>query len=245
MSDRPPLSIAVAQPLLVGHDVVGNVERHAEMVGRADARVVVFPELSLTGYELDAEVLDPGDARLRPLVAACAAAGVIALVGAPVAGPGDVVGIGMLRVDGDGAAICYRKLWLGADELARFTPGEEPVVLAVDGWRLGLAICKDTGVERHADDTAALGIDAYVAGVLESVADADVAPQRARRVQREHAVWVAVASYAGSAGGGFDRAAGGSFVLRPDGSTAAAAGSDVGAVAAATLVEPARRTDRH
>jgi predicted amidohydrolase len=33
-------------------------------------------------------------------------------------------------------------------------------VLKVEGWRLGLAICKDIGIPQHASDTAALGIDA-------------------------------------------------------------------------------------
>ncbi|MEO1061925.1 MAG: carbon-nitrogen hydrolase family protein [Actinomycetota bacterium] len=235
MTRRPPLPVAVAQPLIVPHDVGGNAECHAEVVRAAGARVVVFPELSLTGYELDAEPVGPDDARLTPLVEACAATGAVALAGAPVRGEGGSVHIAMLAFDGDGAAVAYRKMWLGGDETARFTPGPEPAVLEVDGWRLGLAICKDTGVERHALDTATLGIDAYLAGVLEAFDDAHVQPERARRVRRRHGVWVVVASYAGSAGGGFDRAAGGSFVLRPDGSLAAAAGFEVGAVVVAEL----------
>jgi predicted amidohydrolase len=51
---REPLRIAVAQPVCVRHDVAGNAVRHARVVRSARARVVVFPELSLTGYELDA-----------------------------------------------------------------------------------------------------------------------------------------------------------------------------------------------
>lgn len=53
-------------------------------------------------------------------------------------------------------------MWLGATESERFAPGDGPAVHDVDGWRLGLAICKDTGVAQHAADTAALGIDAYL-----------------------------------------------------------------------------------
>src|SRR5256885_12417548 len=80
------LSIAVAQPACVGYDVAGNVVAHAALVRAAGTRVVVFPELSLTGYELDAPALDPADPRLAPLVAACADTGSVALVGAPVRG---------------------------------------------------------------------------------------------------------------------------------------------------------------
>ncbi|MBY8850513.1 hypothetical protein [Saccharothrix longispora] len=46
---------------------------HAEAVRAARARVVVFPELSLTGYHFDAPVVSP-DAP-APLVAACAETG--------------------------------------------------------------------------------------------------------------------------------------------------------------------------
>ena len=71
----------------------------------------------------------------------------------------------MLAVDGRGASVAYRKVWVDSTE-ARFTPGTAPGVLEIDGWRLGLAICKDTGIPRHWADTAALGIDAYVAGIV-------------------------------------------------------------------------------
>jgi predicted amidohydrolase len=70
-------------------------------------------------------------------------------------------------------------------------------VLEVDGWRLGLAICKDIGIPQHASDTAALGIDAYVAGTVKSVDEAALRDARARRVATDHRVWVAVASFAG------------------------------------------------
>ncbi|MFE2990616.1 nitrilase-related carbon-nitrogen hydrolase [Streptomyces sp. NPDC059262] len=79
--------IAVAQPRCTAYDVTANAVAHAEAVRAADARVVVFPEMSLTGYELDAVPVLPDDERLAPIVAACAETGALALVGAPVPGP--------------------------------------------------------------------------------------------------------------------------------------------------------------
>ncbi len=80
------LSVAAAQPVCVAKDVVANAHAHADAIRAADARVVVFPELSLTGYELDADVVAPDDPGLAPIVEACAACDAVALVGAPVAG---------------------------------------------------------------------------------------------------------------------------------------------------------------
>lgn len=232
---REPLDIAVAQPPCVARDVAANAATHAAAVRAAAARVVVFPELSLTGYELDAPAIAVDDPRLAPLVAACAETGSLALAGAPIHGEAGRIHIGMLAVDGAGARVAYRKMWLGGAEAERFSPGGEPAVLVVDGWRLGLAICKDTGVPRHAAATAALGIDAYVAGVLEAAEDARVPDERARRVAADHGVWVAVASFAGSTGGGYARAAGGSGIWAAGGVVVSRAGPETGAIASATL----------
>jgi predicted amidohydrolase len=212
-----------------------NAATHAATIRSADARVVVFPELSLTGYELDAPAVTTQDPRLLPLVEACAEAGSLALVGAPVQDETGQAHIGMVAIEATGAAVAYHKMWLGGAEAERFTPGSKPAVLAVDGWRLGLAICKDTGIAQHAADTAALGIDAYLAGVLEHADDAAVQDERARRVATDHQVLVAVASFAGSTGGGYTQAAGRSSVWTPDGVLVAQAGPETGAIVRATL----------
>lgn len=236
MSLHAPLIIAVAQPHLAPHDVAGNALAHAAAVRSAAARVVVFPELSLTGYELDTPAIGPDDPRLAPIVAACAETGSVALVGAPLAGDEPASAhIGMLAVDGDGVRPAYRKVWLGATEAERFRPGPAPAILEVDGWRLGLAICRDTGVSQHAAGTAALGMDAYVAGTVKHDHEGAVQAERARRVAVEHGVWVAVASFAGPTGGGFEVTAGRSSIWAPDGAVIAAAGPDPGEIVRATL----------
>jgi predicted amidohydrolase len=230
-----PLVVAVAQPLCVPRDVAANAGTHAATVRAAGARVVVFPELSLTGYELDAPAIAAEDSRLAPIVKACAETGSLAVVGAPVRGEAGRSHIALLAVDGSGAAVVYRKMHLGGAEPDRFSPGNEPAVLAVDGWRLGLAICKDTGIPQHATVTAALGMDAYVASILESAEDAAVPGVRARRVAAEHHVWVAIASFAGSTGGGYVDTAGRSGIWAPDGAEVVRAGPEIGAVVRATL----------
>jgi predicted amidohydrolase len=214
------LTVAVVQPQSTLGDVGANVEAHAAAVTEADARVVVFPELSLTGYSIEAEPIAPTDARLAPIVAACEASGSIAFVGAPISGSNGAVFIAILAIDAGGASAVYRKMWLGGDEPTRFTAGVEPSVVDVDGWRLGLAICKDTRIAEHAEAVAALGIDVYIGGICES-ADAHAEPERRARVVADRfGIWVALASFAGPTGGGFDATAGRSGVWRPDGSAA-------------------------
>jgi predicted amidohydrolase len=122
------LVIAVAQPPVHPLDIAANVTRHASTIRAAAARVVVFPELSLTGYDLDTAPLDPDDPRLLPLVESCTATDTVALVGAAVPGPY----IATLRIDADGVRVVYRKQYTHHTE-SRFLPGPHPEVIEVDG----------------------------------------------------------------------------------------------------------------
>jgi predicted amidohydrolase len=235
---REPLMVAVAQPPCAAYDVAANARAHAAAVlspQAAGARVVLFPELSLTGYELDADPVDPGDERLLPIIVACAGTGAVALAGAPVAGDSGQVFIAVLAIDGRGASVAYRKMWLGEEEAERFAPGPEPRKLTVGGWRLGLAVCKDTGVAQHAADTAALGIDAYLAGTVKGADEAVVQHERARRIAGRYHLWVAVASFAGPTGGGYRQTAGRSGIWAPDGTLVSGTGPETGAVSRARL----------
>ena len=71
-------------------DVDANVEQHlrlAHVAAEERAQVLVFPELSLTGYELDladALAFSQSDARLAPLVDAASSYTMTLIVGAPV-----------------------------------------------------------------------------------------------------------------------------------------------------------------
>jgi predicted amidohydrolase len=179
--------------------------------------------------------MSTGDRAFEPIIDACRDAGSVALVGAPVHGEHGRSHIAVVVVDGRGASVAYRKLWLGSSEARRFTPGDGPARLDVDGWRLGLAVCKDTGIAQHALDTAALGIDAYVAGTLLFPHEAAELNARAQRIATAHSVYVAMASFAGPTGDGYGESAGGSGIWTPEGVLLDQAGTGIGEFARAAL----------
>lgn len=232
---KSPLRVAAVQPRCVARDPAANARLHADAVRAARARVVVFPELSLTGYELDAGAVSPADDALAPIVDACAASGSVAFVGAPVADGAGREHIATLRVRADGIDVAYRKTWLGEAERTRFSPGPGPVAVDVDGWLLGLGICKDTGVAEHVEATSALGIDAYLAGLVHLPEELEEQEARGLRIARASRAPVAFASFAGPTGGGYDRTAGCSAIWSSAGAVLARAGSATGEVARATL----------
>lgn len=226
-----PLAVAAGQPATRLHDLAGNAAAHADVVRRAGARLVAFPELSLTGYAYDAAVVDPDDPALGPLVAACSEVRAVALAGAVVAGGTP----GVLRVDGGGAEVVYRKSFLGSEEARHWRPGPGAVAIDVDGWRVGLGVCKDTGVAEHVDATAALGIDLYVAGVLHAPDELAEQDRRGVAIATACDAHVVLASFAGPTGGGYAASAGTSTVFAPDGTVLARAGEAPGEVVSAVL----------
>ncbi|WP_208866014.1 carbon-nitrogen hydrolase family protein [Kitasatospora cheerisanensis] len=197
---------------------------------------MVFPELSLTGYDLGAPSLTPDDPRLAPLVAACREAGSVALVGAPVREEDGREYLATLAVTGEGATTAYRKMWLHGPEFDRFSPGEKPAVLTVDGRRLGLAVCYDAAVPQHAADTAALGIDAYVASTLYGPGPESAARRDGHMRDRAtaHRTWVVLATSAGPSGS-YPDTSGGSGIWGPNGEPVARAGRAAGEIATARL----------
>ena len=190
------------------------------------------PELSLTGYALDAPAVTVDDPALASVVEACAVMGAVALVGAPVGGEP----IATLRVGAAGVEVADRKRWLGGAEGARFAPGDEAAVaIDVDGWRVGLGVCKDTGVAEHVRAVAALEVDLYVAGLVHRPDELAVHDVRGVAIARACDAPVAFASFAGPTGAGYDRTAGTSTVWSAGGDVLARASPKPGELACATL----------
>ena len=124
---RTELTLAVAQPVCVPYDVAANAEQHCRAIEEASADVVVFPELSVTGYHFDAQPLRPDDGRLQPIISTCAATETLALIGAPVADDAGRHYIAFMAVDGAGARIAYRKMNLGSEEAEYFRSRLDPI----------------------------------------------------------------------------------------------------------------------
>ncbi|MBF6469888.1 carbon-nitrogen hydrolase family protein [Nocardia beijingensis] len=206
------IRVAVAQPTTVLGAVAENVAAHAAVVQRAASDLVVFPEMSLTGYGMGVPAIAVDDPRLVPLVSACRDAGAVALAGAPVRTAAGGRGIGVLAVSGDGVGVAYIKMSLGETEARYFEIGRAPAAIEVKGRRVGIGVCKDTRIEDHLERTAAQDIDLYVAGLVHTPDELGELDARARRIATTYKVPVAFAGFAGPTGGGFVQTCGGSGI---------------------------------
>ena len=227
------MTVAAAQPAIVAGDLAANVAAHADIVRASGARLIVFPEMSLTGYVLDAPTVAADDPVLAPLIAACAESDAVALVGAPLDWSG-AERIGVLAVTGAGARPVYAKMCLGDTEPDRFIAGPRPGVITVDGWRVGIGVCKDTRILEHLRETRDEGIDLYVAGLVHRPDELGELATRARRIALKIGVPVVFAAYAGPTGA-FPATSGGSGIWDADGALITQAGAEAGAVVSAEV----------
>lgn len=241
MSDLPsPLTVAAAQPELRPGDLAFNAAAHAAAIRAAGARLVVFPELSLTSYALAAPAVALDDPALAVINEACAETGSVALAGAPIREDGAEY-IAMIRFDASATATVYRKIHPDEDEARRFAAASSPAVMVLDGWRLGLAICRDTMMFEHAADTAEHarasgpgGVDAYVAGSLFTPSGLPKRDKRMPQLATGYGMWVVQSCFAGP-GSDYPETVGASAVWAPDGSVAARADDRPGRIVKAQL----------
>ena len=149
------MKIALVQIKSETGDVEVNLSRHlrsVEMAATLEADLVIFPELSLTGYapefarELAMEMDNP---RLAPFTAASARHQLTIGVGMPVKTAGKPQ-IGLALFEPNGSVNLYGKRYLHEDELPTFLPGENFQGPIAKSAGLALAICYEISIEAHA-----------------------------------------------------------------------------------------------
>ncbi|WP_188296417.1 carbon-nitrogen hydrolase family protein [Streptomyces sp. CBMA156] len=230
-----PLRIATVQTGAVAGDIPANAAEAAALIREAagaGARLVLFAEKFLSGYEPELIRTDPvryavgpDDPRLAPIAEACRETGTVAIVGAAVRDGADLR-ISALVLGRDGGFVTrYDKQHLFRSERDHFRPGSAGCTLELDGWRLGLGVCYDSGFPEHARAAALDGCHAYLVGALFSVGHGHHEsrtwfPARAL----DNTLYTVLANHIGRTGG--RHTCGGSAVWGPDGRLIAEAGED-------------------
>lgn len=221
-------TFAAAQSISIAGDTRANLARHQRFMQAAaeqGVQLLVFPELSLTGYErglaADLAVL-PEDAVLQPLRDLAQALGLTTVVGMPIrlAADGPVL-IGALVLGADGSLGVYSKQHLHPGEEVAFAPGHGGSMLAMGQDRIALAVCADFSHASHAAAAAGQGATLYAAGVL--ITEGGYVPDTTllQGYARHHTMTVLMANHGGVTGGW--ESAGRSAIWGPDGSLLVAA----------------------
>jgi predicted amidohydrolase len=164
--------IAAAQVASVRGDLAGNIQTHVSAILSAAEQgisVLVFPELSLIGYEPDLAAdlaITRADECLVPIATQARRYEMAVVVGAPLKNAGTKPGLGAILFGADGLVRTYSKMHLGGAEPNHFTPGGEPLAFAVGRESVGIAICADSSKPSHPEAYAEGGSTIYATGVF-------------------------------------------------------------------------------
>ena len=215
-------SIAVAQTCPVKGDVKANTEEHirlAHLAAVEGAKIIVFPELSLTGYELtlgNELAFTEDDPRLSSLLDLAASQGTTLVVGAPVR-VGPFLHIGAFILSSDRTTGLYTKHRLGAfppsaicdscdgtvppPEATLFHPGDRNPLIRFGDNVAAVAVCADIGGPAHPQLAAERGANIYLASMFVIPSDFEGEASKLSRYAMQHHLMTALANFGGPSGG--------------------------------------------
>ena len=165
-------SIVLAQLNCTVGDIDGNTARIIDVCRRSrdtlECKLVVFPELALTGYPPEDLLLrddfilevERGLERIGGEIE-----GVTAIIGHPFRDQSGLYNAASVFSEGRVMArYCKRELpnYSVFDEKRYFRPGNKPCVVEVDGVRLGITICEDIWHDGPVEESAAAGANLIV-----------------------------------------------------------------------------------
>ena len=199
------MRVCVVQSKPIKADIQGNIAEHQRLIQLAIAnggQFIIFPELSLTGYEpgLANELcMELDDPRLDTFQQTSDRHQVSIGVGAPTKCPGGAC-IGLILFQPNVPRTVYAKSILHPDEHAFFASGE-PSQTLYGAERVALAICFEISVPEHAAAAAAQGAQVYIASVAKTIPKTAIALDCLAQTAREHSMTVLMANFVGKTNG--------------------------------------------
>lgn len=166
------MKIAAAQTVPHDGDIQANIDAHmrlAALAAAAGARLIIFPEMSLTGYQREQArdlAFEAEDKRLLPLRELSRKSNIVIVAGAPINMDEQLL-IGAFITMPNGEEKLYTKQYLHEGEELFFRPSfAYNPILDMEGERIAFAICADIAHAEHAKEAAQSGATLYAAGIF-------------------------------------------------------------------------------
>jgi len=196
------VKIALVQARPVKGDIAANIADHKRLISLAlehSAELILFPELSITGYEPElAKVLsiDYNDPLLNDFQSLCDNNNCVIAVGMPTQHSAGLC-ISLIFFQPGQPRKLYSKKYLHADEEPFFISGSQFPVMEINGQNISPAICYELSVPEHAATAYESGGKIYLVSVAKTVTGMDKAIERLAAVAKEYSMMVVLANCAG------------------------------------------------
>ncbi|WP_303920428.1 carbon-nitrogen hydrolase family protein [Draconibacterium sediminis] len=200
------MRVAVAQIEAVKGNIEKNVETHLKWIKQAirnEADMVVFPELSLTGYERELAgelATNQDDKRLDEMQRLSDESCITIGVGLPTR-KSDNVFISMIIFQPHTDRITYSKQYLYPPEEPFFTAAKNPMVLNLETEVVSPAICYEASNDAHWEYASQNNATIYIASVLSSVAGIEAEIKKLSGMAKNKNLVTLMSNYVGRSGG--------------------------------------------
>jgi len=200
------MKISVAQTRPVKADIETNIDNHKRLIDLAvsnGADIIIFPELSLTGYEprLSKELAtNLNDSRFDGFQNISDTGQITIGVGIPLKNNGGIC-ISMILFRPHNPRQTYFKKYLHADEEEFFISGQNSSVLINKKPNIALAICYELSVPEHSENAFKSGAEIYIASVAKTVDGVEKAVKSLAGIANKYSMTVLMSNCIGQCDG--------------------------------------------
>lgn len=199
--------LASAQTSPKRFDINANLTDHYNLIKLAaqnGADLILFPELSITGYEREKAIemaFKQDDPRLIELRKLSVQNNIIVIAGAPIK-IGDEMYIGAFVIMPDDTVSIYTKHFLHTGEEVFFQPSlDYDPLIEIKNERISLAICADINNPEHPEHCSQNETTIYLAGIFFEPEDMERAKGTLSNYAEKYAMNVLMSNYSGSSWG--------------------------------------------
>ena len=199
------MKICTAQTKPIKGDIEQNSKNHLDLIDLAaegNSDLVIFPELSITGYEptLANELATTSeDKRFDVFQAKCDQNNMAIAIGAPLLNKSDIC-IGMIVFQPYKKRTTYLKKHLFHTELEFFKSGQSATNLIIKDINVGLAICYEISVAEHQKNAFNNGAEIYIASVVESIEGLDKSLTKMSKTANNYSIITLMSNCVGVSG---------------------------------------------
>lgn len=196
------MKICVAQTRSVKGDIQSNIENHKKIINLAvsnGANLIIFPELSITGYEPELAkelATNQEDRRLDDFQQISDTKQITIGVGAPTKNNAGLC-ISMVIFQPNKPRQTYSKKYIHPDEEAFFISGKNFGCLQDTKPKIGLAICYELSIPDHSANAFKSGAEIYIASVAKTAEGVEKASKSLSEIASKYSMTVLMSNCVG------------------------------------------------
>ena len=197
------MKISVAQTKPAKGNIESNIDRHKKIIELAfthEADIIVFPELSITGYEPELAknlATDKDDNRFNDFQKISDSKHITICVGLPTNADSGIH-ISMIILQPGKPRQVYHKQYLHSDEEPYFVHGNQKVFLTNGQHKIEPAICYELSIPEHSENAFNNGATIYMVSAAKTKSGVEKAIETLSGIAKKYSMIVLLSNSVGA-----------------------------------------------